>query len=173
MNEDWAAVKDIERVVELRRREAPRALDATGSAELEDQKIAQLMDAGIGLEAARRALALTDGDVGRAMLRATEEEHDAQPDCADGENAQLALATSSKGQVASSTTTQSMMEPAMQSARVFSAAAAERAAATATWAGAAAERSWKAWSKDAAAQPALGDVAAEDLHPHFFIPGKL
>jgi len=75
MEEDWTALKDVERIVELRRRGGTSAqlpLDSTES-ELE-AKIARLCAAGVGREAAQRALEAEGGDLSRALLRATDEE---------------------------------------------------------------------------------------------------
>jgi len=76
MEEDWKALKDVERIVELRRRGGTSAqlpLDSTASEE--EAKIARLCAAGVGREAAKRALEMEAGDLGRALLRATDEEH--------------------------------------------------------------------------------------------------
>eukprot|EP00931_Biecheleriopsis_adriatica_P055619 TRINITY_DN32928_c0_g1_i1.p1 TRINITY_DN32928_c0_g1~~TRINITY_DN32928_c0_g1_i1.p1 ORF type:complete len:775 (-),score=171.19 TRINITY_DN32928_c0_g1_i1:301-2625(-) len=91
MREDWQAVKDLERVVELRRRSEPQASmgeasaasgsqasapDASGAAasDEEEAKILVLTEAGVEREVALRALRSEDGDLNRALLRATDEE---------------------------------------------------------------------------------------------------
>lgn len=75
MNEDWQALKDVERIVELRRRGGASAqlpLDSTASEQ--EAKIARLCAAGVGREAAQRALDMEGGDLSRALLRATDDE---------------------------------------------------------------------------------------------------
>mmetsp|Transcript_90090 Transcript_90090/g.226720 ORF Transcript_90090/g.226720 Transcript_90090/m.226720 type:complete len:770 (+) Transcript_90090:84-2393(+) len=73
MAEDMKAIKDVERVVELRRRRSS-VVDPQAAVPEDDAKLAILIDAGIQREAAQRALRLEGGDVSLAMLRATEEE---------------------------------------------------------------------------------------------------
>ena len=91
MKEDWQAVKDFERVIELRRRgqkEAEGALGTDGSpapgdaygtdgaatGEDESLKLMMLMEAGVDRTRALRALRAENGDLNAAMLRATAEE---------------------------------------------------------------------------------------------------
>ncbi|CAE7255940.1 Dagla [Symbiodinium natans] len=79
MKEDWQAVKDLERVVELRRRGGPSTEGApdssdAGAAQDEEQKLMILMEAGVERTRAIRALRAENGDLNGAMLRATAEE---------------------------------------------------------------------------------------------------
>lgn len=79
MDEDWRALKDVERVAELRRRGAGAAAASqqplsSGPASAEEEKILRLCAAGVSREAAVRALEKESGDLNRALLRATEEE---------------------------------------------------------------------------------------------------
>jgi hypothetical protein len=76
MDEDWKALKDVERIVELRRRGGASAQLPLGSStsSAQEAKIARLCAAGVGREAAKRALEMEDGDLSRALLRATDEE---------------------------------------------------------------------------------------------------
>eukprot|EP00927_Polykrikos_kofoidii_P024680 TRINITY_DN22397_c0_g1_i1.p1 TRINITY_DN22397_c0_g1~~TRINITY_DN22397_c0_g1_i1.p1 ORF type:complete len:736 (-),score=107.29 TRINITY_DN22397_c0_g1_i1:121-2328(-) len=76
MTEDWQAIQDVQRVIELKRRDTPKTSSEPG---LEDEKIKRLIEAGIGKEAAERALKAEDGDITRALLRATEEEVNSPP----------------------------------------------------------------------------------------------
>merc|ERR1712086_466088 len=80
MAEDWKAVKDVERVMELRRRGGASggalsdvAEEAAAGNDEDQGKIALLVDAGVSAEAAARALRQENGDVSRALLAATEE----------------------------------------------------------------------------------------------------
>lgn len=75
MAEDMQALKDLERLVELRRRTAPAAIPGSQErpgGQVENTTLAMLLDAGVGREAAAEALRLEDGDASRALLRATE-----------------------------------------------------------------------------------------------------
>lgn len=83
MKEDWQAVKDLERVVELRRRGGPSAADSgevagssgdAGPIQDDEQKLMMLMEAGVDRARAQRALRAEGGDLNGAMLRATAEE---------------------------------------------------------------------------------------------------
>uniref|UniRef100_A0A7S4Q497 sn-1-specific diacylglycerol lipase n=1 Tax=Alexandrium monilatum TaxID=311494 RepID=A0A7S4Q497_9DINO len=80
MDEDWKALKDVERIAELRRRNAglqAAAQDRPLSSEpssAEEEKILRLCAAGVTREAALRALEKEQGDLNRALLSATEEE---------------------------------------------------------------------------------------------------
>ncbi|CAK9034402.1 Diacylglycerol lipase-alpha (DAGL-alpha) (DGL-alpha) (Neural stem cell-derived dendrite regulator) (Sn1-specific diacylglycerol lipase alpha) [Durusdinium trenchii] len=79
MKEDWQAVKDLERVVELRRRgqvpaEAQELGDGEEVTDDESAKLMLLVEAGVDRARALRALRAEHGDVSAAMLRATTEE---------------------------------------------------------------------------------------------------
>eukprot|EP00930_Biecheleria_cincta_P004722 TRINITY_DN105652_c0_g1_i1.p1 TRINITY_DN105652_c0_g1~~TRINITY_DN105652_c0_g1_i1.p1 ORF type:complete len:809 (-),score=141.75 TRINITY_DN105652_c0_g1_i1:48-2399(-) len=117
MKEDWLAVKDVERVVELRRRAgpsgvlpqdtteiaaageaAPAAASAYGgssssnatshvqeqTSEEEETKVQRLMEAGVDRGPALRALRMENGDLNRALLRATDEEVSSPSQAAGG-----------------------------------------------------------------------------------------
>lgn len=79
MKEDWQAVKDFERIIELRRRGQKEAEgDASASpnndvSEDESMKLMMLMEAGVERDRALRALRSEHGDLNSAMLRATAE----------------------------------------------------------------------------------------------------
>jgi len=73
LDEDWKAMKDLERVVDNRRRHPAKGAGSQGSGA---DKVGVLLDAGIGREAAERALEQSQGDVAMALFYATEEEHD-------------------------------------------------------------------------------------------------
>jgi len=76
ISQDWTAIKDVERVVQLRRREVD-VPNAPGAAlESPEGRIEILLAAGVERGVAERALELEDGDVSKAMLRATDEEVD-------------------------------------------------------------------------------------------------
>ncbi|CAJ1407543.1 unnamed protein product [Effrenium voratum] len=72
MQEDWQAIKDLERIVELRRRPAQEGAPAPEGEE--EMKLLQLMEAGVDRDRALRALRAENGDLNSAMLRATAEE---------------------------------------------------------------------------------------------------
>lgn len=76
--EDWKAVKDVERIVELRRREAPASSSAEGARSTE-AKVRQLVDAGVARDVAERALEAESGDLSSALLRATSEDAESPP----------------------------------------------------------------------------------------------
>ncbi|CAL1141565.1 unnamed protein product [Cladocopium goreaui] len=79
MKEDWQAVKDFERIIELRRRgqkEAEGDSSASPSNDVtedESMKLMMLMEAGVDRTRALRALRSEHGDLNSAMLRATAE----------------------------------------------------------------------------------------------------
>lgn len=72
MDEDWKAVQNVERIMELRRRGAAVALPSSTSPD--EAKVLQLCNAGISREVALKALASTGGDLDAALLQATEQE---------------------------------------------------------------------------------------------------
>ncbi|CAE8631884.1 unnamed protein product [Polarella glacialis] len=98
MKEDWQAIQDMERVVQLRRRSEPAGTatlqngpgepiqqsssssgnnpggEQEAASREEEASIAVLVEAGVERGAALRALRHEDGDLSRALLRATEEE---------------------------------------------------------------------------------------------------
>lgn len=76
MEEDWKAVKDVERVIELRRRERDSAGKATivELAAGRDEKVKRLCEAGLTESVAIRTLEQENGDLDLALLRATHEE---------------------------------------------------------------------------------------------------
>eukprot|EP00929_Paragymnodinium_shiwhaense_P058178 TRINITY_DN29134_c0_g1_i2.p1 TRINITY_DN29134_c0_g1~~TRINITY_DN29134_c0_g1_i2.p1 ORF type:complete len:775 (+),score=191.37 TRINITY_DN29134_c0_g1_i2:84-2408(+) len=91
MYEDWKAVQDVQRIIELRRRETPvAALPGPNGGEAGDgalgeeaskeekEKLRLLMEAGVQEHVAERALRAESGDLTKALLRATSEEHDHQ-----------------------------------------------------------------------------------------------
>jgi len=88
MYEDWKAVQDIQRIIELRRRESPAAASSADTAEAGEtqtdddehkQKLRLLMEAGVQEHVAERALKAEGGDLTKALLRATDEEHNRSP----------------------------------------------------------------------------------------------
>mmetsp|Transcript_22478 Transcript_22478/g.77020 ORF Transcript_22478/g.77020 Transcript_22478/m.77020 type:complete len:850 (+) Transcript_22478:28-2577(+) len=73
MAEDLQAIKDVERVVELRRRQTG-ARQQTQGTQSDESKVELLVEAGVSRDVAERALREENGDVALAMLKATEEE---------------------------------------------------------------------------------------------------
>lgn len=71
MEEDLKALKDVERVVELRRRDAPTPV---GDAASKAEKVKRLCEAGVAPDAAEDALEQECWDLTRALIRATNEE---------------------------------------------------------------------------------------------------
>lgn len=78
MAEDWNAVQNVEKLVELKRRQAP----APEGAGIEEEKIVRLCEAGVPRATAERVLQSESWDLPRAMLRATEEEHNGNSETA-------------------------------------------------------------------------------------------
>lgn len=89
MKEDWQAIKDVERVVALRRRQdpfssaanGPRAAEASSIeicqevlSDEEEAKVVVLVEAGVERDVAIRALRDEGGDLNSALLKATEVE---------------------------------------------------------------------------------------------------
>eukprot|EP00928_Gymnodinium_smaydae_P068775 TRINITY_DN5204_c0_g1_i1.p1 TRINITY_DN5204_c0_g1~~TRINITY_DN5204_c0_g1_i1.p1 ORF type:complete len:776 (-),score=139.31 TRINITY_DN5204_c0_g1_i1:131-2458(-) len=207
MTEDWQAVKDLERVIELRRRSAPQAANhgspsaaaptaaatcgsggsaATSEALVEDReaKVLMLMEAGVERNVAERALDREDGDLSRALLRATDEEmsevgdspqrtdreHDVDVDAEDPARPQnTAVLSRNQGTNASSLLgglqrfSLSSLLPAKRRAEGSPIASPERPAAVAALPSAPVD----------AALPETAADGAQRRHPHFVIPGQL
>lgn len=173
MDEDWKAIKDVERIVELRRRSAPEdtssgsnrwVLGSASSQNAEkEEKIARLCAAGVARGAAERALEQEGGDLNRALLRATEEES-ASPQAAASEQDQVMPSSSS-------TSAQQGADGTWTFGRSSTAVLGE----ITTWASSA----WpiggigQGTSDQAASDNARCGPTELEQHPRFFVPGQI
>lgn len=134
LQEDWKAVKDVERILELRRREN---LSTEPGSEGVDWKVQLLVEAGLTKEAAERALEKESGDITRALLSGTDEEVEGSNDMVQESHDVESTSTSSTA-------------PSMQ----------ERFQKGLSWLGAEAGSTIQSWSNQAANQLGRGASGA-------------
>lgn len=184
MDEDWKAVQDYKRILELRRRSeaasgvAPASTAEADGSPTKDEKVSFLVDAGLTKAAATRCLELEEGDVTRALLRGTEEEHDAgneSPESATADGPPKG-AVQSSASTAATTSDQQQSTEQIQGARFLLGRLAS--------VGADAGERIRAWSSEAATQVGSRASAAAvsaygeepqgaKSHTRFFIPGTV
>jgi len=176
MEEDWKAVQDYKRVLELRRRDKPSAAtqDVQEDAAVSDEKVQLLVEAGLSEEVAKRSLELENGNLDLALLRGTEVEVEGE-----GRTEAMDVDMESNGGVegasASNSTLQQNVE---QGAKRFLSHLQFAGEKVRTWSTEAAKQVQSGTSYAAAsaysrqANGTSGATGAEH-HTRFFIPGQV
>mmetsp|Transcript_20664 Transcript_20664/g.39232 ORF Transcript_20664/g.39232 Transcript_20664/m.39232 type:complete len:771 (-) Transcript_20664:222-2534(-) len=172
MEEDWKAVKDVERVIELRRRERDSAGKET-IAEMtahHDEKVRRLCEAGLTEAVAIRALEQENGDLDLALLRATHEEVEGGSSASAAEAAEFAP----KQRRSAADVVQEHSQKIFGGLQQFGAAASAQVQAL-TEQGAARLRQASASGADAVQKSgSVREVAVSaQAHTRFYIPGQV